>query len=110
MAETETIWTIRRGDKIVGTAHLTWHDEGMNIRGGAFVEGPGYGEVQPVFRLFERACDRDDAVARERYYRERDALALTIWTARGDEVPGTVHIVDFRGTIPGAALEIEIFP
>lgn len=101
-------WVIHRGDEQVGTACLSWHDAGMNVRGGEFVPGPGYSAVQPVFQLFAES-DQNKELMRQ-YYAARDALGLAVTDEKGDRVQGTVHILDFTKGVPGVPLEVEILP
>ena len=108
MPETPTTWTVHQGEALIGTAKLTWHDKSMNLRGGDFEPGPAYPSVRAVFQSFA-AADEDQALAQQ-YYKDRDALGLTVLDQAGEPVDVTVHILDFTAQVPGADIEIELYP
>lgn len=102
------VWRIQRNDELVGTATITDCDSAMNVRSGLFAAGPGYASIQSVFQSF--AAANGDPALLANYYRDRDALGLTVVDETGNDVVGTVHVLDFTASTPGVPLEIEIYP
>jgi hypothetical protein len=84
-------------------------DQSMGMVHGLFQPLPAYERVRSVFRLFPEASD-DASFAR--YYRERDALDLTVTTQAGLPVPAAwVHIYDLAqevGDETGYAAEFNV--
>ncbi len=103
-----TKWTVHQGEALIGTAKLTWHDRGMNLRGGNFEPGPAYPSVRAVFQSF--AAAEDDTALCQQYYKDRDALGMTVHDQEGAPVDVTVHILDFTAEVPDVDLEIELYP
>ena len=108
MPDDHKTWSIQLDDKLIGTAELTWFDDGMGVRGGTFHPGPAYPEVRSVFQSFA-AADDDSALCRQ-YYLDRDLLSLRVLDELGLPVSAIVHIVDFTTDIPDSDLEIELYP
>jgi len=108
MPASSTTWTIHQGDALIGTANLTWHDKGMNLRGGEFEPGPAYPSVRAVFQSF--AAAEEDMALCQQYYKDRDALGLAVRDLKGEPVDVIVHILDFTAEVPGTGLEIELYP
>src|SRR5690242_14843537 len=75
-------------------------DPPMGMVHGPFKPAPAYRKVQPIFRLFTEATwvtqgQKPDEDKLARYYRERDALHLSVTTAAGLPVPvAWVHVGD----------------
>jgi hypothetical protein len=98
----------------LGHSELLERDEGMAMAAGAFVPGPDYLKVQPIFRLFtessaESSADPTDEAKLARYYAARDALGLRLMDPRGREI-GTawIHITDYSIEYGPEALDIEV--
>jgi hypothetical protein len=98
----------------LGHSELLDRDERLGVAAGAFVPGPGYRQVQPIFRLFvtsnaESSAQPTDEQMLARYYAAREALGLRLLDPRGREI-GTrsIHIVDYSVELGADALEIEV--
>ena len=86
-------------DLLIGSSDMEYLDPPMGIASGAFLPAPSYQSVQAVFRVYSEAgvsaADQDEEML-ERYYRERDALNLTVQLGDGKAIPvQCVHIDDF---------------
>lgn len=87
------------GEDEIGCSRLEDRDEGMGTISGSFRPTRGYEKVRRIFRLFTDS-QMDAGIVNEQmlaqYYRERDALDLTVRTDGGTPIPvATVHISDF---------------
>jgi hypothetical protein len=98
----------------LGHSELLDRDESLGVAVGAFVPGPDYLQVQPIFRLFtesnaESSAGPTDEDKLARYYAAREALGLRLIDPRGREI-GTdfIHIVDYSVERGPEALEIEV--
>jgi hypothetical protein len=98
----------------LGYSELLERDEGMGMAAGAFVPGPAYHEVRPIFRLFvesnaESSAESTDEDKLARYSAARDALGLRLLDPRGREI-GTesIHITDYSVELGPEALDIEV--
>ncbi len=90
-------------------------DVTMGVVFGAFVPFPTYEGVRPVFRIFAEAVgttlagmSQTDGVKLDRYYRERDALDLSVTTITGLPVETLwIGIVDFSESLGDDRYEAE---
>ncbi len=84
---------------LVGSSDLENLDPPMGIASGVFLPAAGYQSVQSVFRIYSEASlteANQNSEMFDRYYRERDALNLTVQLHTGKAVPvHCVHIEDF---------------
>jgi hypothetical protein len=99
-----------RGEAI-GHSDLSGQDEAMGVAFGDFEPLPAYEAVRPIFLLYVEAVDGHglsvDEEKRARYFRERDALHLTLRDARGHIIPTDwIHIVDYGQE--GRELEVKL--
>jgi len=94
---------VRARGTLIGRAVLHTFAAEQRLAIGHFYADSAYEAVRPVFArgmLAEREPDGRpraavDAAARERYLRERDALALELVTESGDVLPAdTIDVVD----------------
>lgn len=91
--------------KVLGRGHMLTFDEGMGVMSGVFEPTESWSDVEAVFRLFTEGQPAA-------YYRARDALELTVWTARTHVLLPThaVHLVDYRRDLGDPeAFEIEVY-
>ena len=106
------ICRVLHGDTVIGTAHLDELDDGMGTASGRFTSAPGYEDVRAVFQLFVAAQARSGPAARDlldEYYRRRDALALSVLSENGNELPvSVVHIEDYADELGADAVHIEL--
>ena len=99
----------------VGYSDLEDADPALGRARGVFRPGVGYDLVQPVFRLYSEAVpnpggDVADQEKLDRYYKSRDALALSLEDDSGRVVrTSAIHVSDYtsqRGG--GGALELDV--
>ena len=87
----------------IGTMASPGADMSMGMVQGPFIPLPAYEKVRAVFRLFSEASGMgngtgypDDPEKLQRFYAERDALALAVTTREGLIIPTEwAHVYDF---------------
>ena len=93
-------FTLYLGHEVLGYSQLEDLDEGMGVASGIFTPTAKYETVQPVFRRFAAAlghhsAEATDEVAVANYYRERDALPLSLVNPAGLKVSTSfIHVED----------------
>lgn len=97
-------WRIIVNGELIGEVEAPRTYEAMGMTSGPFTPYRAYETVQPIFRLFTTTDNR------QQYYRERDALNLSVVTHDGCAVPTNwVHIIDYSEEMDGEdAYHIEI--
>jgi len=93
-------YLIIHDDEPIGRIVEPGADHPMGVVQGPFVPLPAYERVRSVFRLFAETMLADPTGntidARDRYYRELDALHLSVTTADGRPVPtSSVYVEDY---------------
>jgi hypothetical protein len=100
-------FTLYLGEQPLGQSDLENIDEGMGVVWGTFHPTPAYESVRPIFRRFANSLGHssarpDDNSELARYYRERDALRLTLRDAAGQLLfTSFIHIEDLSEEAPG---------
>ena len=99
-------------DLLIGSSDMEVLDPPMGIASGLFLPAEGYQSVQSVFLIYSEAlfsaADHDPEITR--YYRERDALSLTVRLDNGEAVPvQCVHIEDFSVELEEIGVTIALF-
>jgi len=106
-----TTFRVMHEGQELGTSGLENHDPSMGIVHGRFRPSPAYERVREVFRLFAKATERtpEDKALIEAYYRQRDALNLSLLTGDGTVVgTSVIHIYDHSQTLPEEGYELEV--
>jgi hypothetical protein len=104
---------LRLRGELIGWSDPVELDRAAAIGYGSFSPGPGYGQAEPVFRLWACARVESDPAIREqllsRYAAERSALPFELWGPDGAVWPTTsIHIVDLRSVSGEGTLELEV--
>jgi hypothetical protein len=105
--------TVRLEGVIIGHSELEHADPTLGRAWGALRPGLGYELVQPVFRLFAKAMQRDgspnDDAMLGRYHKSRDALGLRLENAQGRTIAtSAIHITDYTVEEGSGALVLEV--
>jgi hypothetical protein len=103
------------GEKLIGYSDLEGQDPSMGVALGRFLPSDGYPEVAPVFRTWVRAMAPQpqgrphDEELLAAYFRQRDALSLSVRTSSG-EVVGTewIHIADYSDDLGDDGYDLSI--
>lgn len=103
------------GEKVIGSSDLAGQDPSMGVALGRFAPGEGYPDVAHVFRTWARATapqlegrppDEDLLAA---YYRQRDALSLSVRTSSGEVVHTEwIHVTDYSDDLGEDGYELSI--
>lgn len=105
-------YVIHCADEPIGTLVESAADRSMGVIRGRFVPLTAYEKVRPIFRLFAQAAwtQPTDEDLLHRYYRERDALPLSVATATGLPVAVEwVHIEDYTEEAGGEPTHEAVF-
>jgi hypothetical protein len=105
--------TVRLKGVTVGYSELEHGDSNLGRAWGVFRPGPGYGLVQPVFRIYARAVplggDTRDRDGLDRYYKARDAMGLQLQDDDGRSIATSgIHIADYTVEDGADALALDV--
>ena len=102
---------IYSGETRIGQSELDRLDPPMGIASGDFLPTEDYKDVQSVFRLYiEATINTNDPPLLARYYRERDALQLTVRLPQGQVIPlQCVHIEDFSAELEEITITVAAY-
>ena len=110
-----TRFLVYSGEKVIGTSDLEAEDRSMAVAAGRFTPAEAYAAAGPVFRtwvramaptLHGRAADTDLVAS---YFRQRDALSLSVRTPSGEVVATEwVHVDDYSEDLGADGYQLSI--
>lgn len=96
-AGTRRRYAICRGRLIMGTTNFEVAIEEGVRAAGIFLPVPAFTAIRAVFSLYGRAISRDDPRLLREFARQRDGLALRVWSA-GVQLDAVVDLISMGAT------------